>query len=67
MAWGTSSWKLPRTFGILKDLFGCPHEVTRLLLDELFEGTKTSRLNADALPGLALRMESYKIAIAQMD
>lgn len=52
---------------ILKNLFGSLHEVAWLLLNGLCEGTKPTRLDADALSGLAVPMESCRIALEQME
>lgn len=53
--------------GISKGHFEHLHEVPRSQLDGLVEGVKTSRLDADALPGLAVHMESCKSVLEQVE
>ncbi|VDP92705.1 unnamed protein product [Echinostoma caproni] len=51
---------------IFKDLFGRSHDVARSLLDGLLEGLNMNGVDADVLSCLAIRMESYMIALEQM-
>lgn len=46
--------------------FSGPHEVPRSLPDKLREGVNTGRLKAHALSGMAIGMDSCKIASEQM-
>lgn len=56
-----------RVHGMWKNLQGPPHKYARSLINGLFESSKTSRLHADMLSGLVVRMESCKINLDQMD
>lgn len=49
-----------RACGILKDLFGRPHEVARSKLDGLPDSMRTSWVDGDALCGLPVGIESHK-------